>query len=111
MPSHDDLLARRERLLASLPPLTELVRGSFVVRRLRCGKSDRCRCGRGLLHRAAYLSVTFKGGATEQISVPRHLEPLARTWVRNYARWWQAVERISAVNRKLLRRRRVSLDR
>lgn len=111
MRSRDELLARRGRVLASLPPLSEVVRGSFLVRRLRCGKSDRCRCGRGQLHRAAYLTVTFKGGATEQISVPRHLEAVARTWVRNYARWWEAIERLSAVNRELLRRRLVELDR
>lgn len=111
MAARNDLRARRERLLRSLPPLSEIARGSFVVRRLRCGKAHRCRCGRGQLHRAAYLSVTLKGGATEQIFVPRSLEPLVRTWVRNYARWWDAVERISAINRQLLRRRWVGRDR
>ncbi len=107
MPNRGDLLAQRRRLLATLPPLGEVLRGSFFVRRLRCGKSERCRCGRGQLHRAAYLSVTFKDGSTQQISVPRPLEPLARTWVRNYARWWQGIERISAINRELIRRRLV----
>jgi hypothetical protein len=101
------LLARRKRLVADLAPVDQVVRGSFFVRRLRCGHADRCRCGRGQLHRAAYLSVTHKGGATEQIAVPRELEPLARAWVQNYARWWDAVERISAINRQLLRRRLV----
>jgi len=104
----DQLLARRKRVLADLPPLGEVLRGSFFVRRLRCGKADRCRCGRGQLHRAAYLSVTFKGGKTEQISVPPGLETVARAWVRNYARWWAVVERISVLNRELIRRRLVS---
>ena len=103
----NNLVAQRRRLLASLPPIDLVLRGSFFVRRLRCGKSDRCRCGRGRLHRAAYVSVTFKDGSTEQISVPRSLEAVARAWVRNYVRWWDAVERISAINRELLRRRLV----
>lgn len=102
----DDTLGRKRQLLVGLPPLEEVLRGSFFVRRLRCGKSDRCRCGQGKLHRAAYLSVTRSDGTTEQISIPRGLERLARDWVRNYARWWQAVEHISALNRDLIRRRR-----
>lgn len=106
--TRDKFLDRRKHALADLPPLAQVLRGSFFVRRLRCGKADRCRCGRGQLHRAAYLSVTFRGGKTEQISVPAALEPVARAWVRNYARWWEAVDRVSAVNRELIRRRLVS---
>lgn len=110
MPSRDSLLRQRRQLLTRLPPLEQVVRGSLTVRRLRCGKSDRCRCGRGLLHRAAYLSVTLKGGTTQQVSIPRTLQPLTRLWCGNYARWWQLVERISAINRELLRRRWVGPD-
>lgn len=104
MISRKELLARRQRLLAGLPPLTEIVRGSFFVRRRRCGKPG-CRCNRTRGHRTAYVTVTFKDGSTEQIALPRELEPLARTWVRNYQRWRQAVESISRINRELLRRR------
>ncbi len=109
MDSRNKLLARRQRLLARLPPLTEMVRGSFFVRYRRCGKPG-CRCNRTRGHRTAYVAVTHQDGSTEQISLPRELEPLARTWVRNYQRWWQAVESISRINRELLRRRLVDLD-
>jgi len=83
------------------------MRGSVVERRLRCGKPG-CRCSRGKLHAATYLSATFAGGRTEQISLPAELVPLARRWVANYDAWWKAVEKISAINRKLLRARRSS---
>lgn len=106
MEGRDQLLARRQRLLDLLPPLAEIVRGSFFVRRRRCGY-PRCRCARGPGHRTAYVAVGFKDGSTEQIALPRDLEPLARSWTRNYDRWWDAVERISAINRELLRRRLV----
>jgi hypothetical protein len=99
------LLDQRRRALRALPPLEEVVRGSVVERRLRCGK-DRCRCARGRLHAATYLCVTFAGGRTEQISLPADLVPLARRWVANYQAWWKAVEKVSAINRKLLRVRR-----
>ena len=105
MPSRREfLLMRRQQLLAALPPLGELVRGSFFVRRRRCGKPG-CHCTRGRGHRTAYLTVTFPRGTTEQIALPPPLEGLAHTWVRNYQRWWQAVEGVSRINRELLRRR------
>ena len=106
MKSHKSLIARRQQLLARLPPLSEMVRGSFFVRWRRCGKPG-CRCNRTRGHRTAYVSVTFKDGSTEQIALPRELEPVARRWVRNYQRWCKSVEDLSRINRELLRRRLV----
>ena len=101
------LVDQRRRTLRALPSLEEIVRGSVVERRLRCGKPG-CRCARRQLHEVTYLSVTFAGGRTEQISLPADLVPVARRWVANYQAWWKAVEKISAINRKLLRERRSS---
>jgi len=101
------LLQRRRQALRNLPPLEEILRGSVLVRTVRCGKVT-CHCARGAGHPAAYLSVTFRGGRTEQISLPKNLLPVARRWVSNYSRWWKAVETISAVNRDLLRARRLA---
>ena len=100
-----DLLDRRRRAVQKLPPLEEIVRGSVFVRLLRCGKPT-CRCAAGEGHRATYLSVTLPGGRTEQISLPASLVPVAKRWVANYVSWWQIVERVSAINRQLLRTRR-----
>ena len=99
------LHARRQRLIAALPPLEEVLRGSVFVRSLRCGK-DGCRCASGDGHRAAYLSVTLPGGRTEQISLPAELVPVAEQWVDNYKAWWRAIEELSAINRQVLRQRR-----
>ncbi len=74
------LVQRRQQLLAKLPPLDEVLRGSLVQRAVRCGK-QRCRCARGELHRAVYLSVTHPGGRTEQISLPRDLVATVRNGV------------------------------
>ena len=96
------LLDRRRRIATKLPPFEEVLRGSVVVRTLRCGKSG-CRCADGEGHRATYLSVTLPGGRTEQISLPAALVPLARRGVARYRTWWAAIEAISAINRELLR--------
>ena len=99
------LLERRRRILARLPPLEEILRGSVVVRSLRCGKPS-CHCAEGEGHRATYLTVTFAGGRSEQISLPDALVPVAARGVAAYHAWWAAIEKLSAINRDLLRQRR-----
>lgn len=98
------LQQRKEAVLVSLPPFSEILRGSVFVRSVRCGKPS-CHCASGEGHHRAYVGVTFAGGRTEQITVPRELIPLARRWIVNYQRWWRAIERVSQVNRQLLRER------
>ena len=98
-------LERRRRILARLPPLEEVLRGSVIVRVLRCGKAG-CHCAEGEGHRATYLSVTHAGGRTEQISLPAALVPQALRGVAAYRAWWSAVEKLSAINRDRLRQQR-----
>jgi hypothetical protein len=99
------LLERRRRILEKLPPLEGIVRGSVVVRSLRCGKPS-CHCAQGEGHRATYLSVTLAGGRTEQISLPAELVPIAKRGVALYHTWWTAIEKLSAINRDLIRKQR-----
>lgn len=96
---------RRRRILAKLPPVEDVLRGSVVARSLRCGKPG-CHCADGEGHPATYLSVTHAGGRTEQISLPAELVPLARRGVAAYHAWWAALEKLSAVNRDRIRDQR-----
>ena len=99
------LLERRSRLLKRLPPFEEVLRGSVVRRLLRCGKPG-CHCATDAGHAVVYLCVTHAGGRTEQISLPTSLIRRAEQGVANYHAWWEALEKISAINRELLRRER-----
>ncbi len=99
------LFERRRRILEKLPPLETILRGSVVVRSLRCGKPS-CHCAEGEGHRATDLSVTLAGGRTEQISLPAQLIPIAERGVAAYHAWWAAIEQLSAINRDLIRQRR-----
>jgi hypothetical protein len=100
-------LERRRQVQERLPPLEAIVRGSVFTRQLRCGKPT-CRCARGARHRATYLSVSFAGGRTAQITLSPAVVATARCWVANYQAWWRAIETVSAINRELLRRRSVA---
>jgi hypothetical protein len=103
--SERQLLERRQRLAHRVPPFEEIVRGTVRTRELRCGKPA-CHCASGPGHLVTYLTVSFAGGRTEQISLPAALVAQAQAWVANYQAWWNAVEAVSAINRELLRRRR-----
>jgi hypothetical protein len=96
---------RQRRVLRKLPPLEQVLRGSLVVRFLRCGKPG-CHCAWSEGHRATYLCVTFPGGKTEQISLPAELVPQVERGIAAYHAWWAAVEKISALNREEIRRQR-----
>ncbi len=99
------LLAQREILAAGLPSLAQMVRGSLVTRYRRCGKPS-CHCVKSRGHGPAhYLVVTLKPGKTEQILLSEEMLPVARQFLDNYKRWWAALEKVSAVNRRLLRLR------
>ncbi len=99
------LMLERQKWAAGLPPMEEMVRGSLVTRFRRCGKRN-CHCvhteGHGPAH---YLTVTLKGGRTEQILLSEEMVPVARQYLENYKRWRQALERVSEVNRRLFRMR------
>jgi hypothetical protein len=101
-------LERRRRATRDLPPLEDVLRGSVVRRTLRCGKSS-CHCASGAGHPVVQLSVTLRGGRTEQISVPAALVAEVERQVANYHAWWAAIETVSALNRDLLREARRAL--
>lgn len=103
------LLLRRAKIPKTLPSLEEVLRGSFLEREIRCGK-PRCRCVKGPGHPILYLSVTFAGGRTQQVTVPSNLARTVRLWIRNYRRWWRAIEDVSAINRRLLQLREIPSD-
>jgi hypothetical protein len=103
--STKNLFVQREVLASSLPSFAEIVRGTLVTRYRRCGKPT-CHCAKGRGHGPAhYLVVTLKPGKTEQILLSDAMLPVARRFLNNYRRWWAASERVSAVNRRLLRLR------
>ena len=52
--------------------------------------------------------MSFGGGRPVQVSRPPALVATARRWVANYQAWWRAIERVSEINRALLRRRGIT---
>lgn len=104
-----DQLQGRERLLARLPDLRQVLRGSLVTRFRRCGQA-RCRCaqpdapGHGP---AYYLMVTVAPGKTVQVYVPKEHRKVVAAWLANFQRARRTLEDISTFNRSLLKQGRL----
>jgi hypothetical protein len=101
-------LALRQRKvgLAKLPPVGEILRGSLMERYVTCG-NPACKCARGERHGPAwYLSVTLGPGRTTGSIVPDEKVEEVRGWIENYHKLKDQLEKISDINRELLRRGR-----
>jgi hypothetical protein len=100
------LRKRREGLSKVLPPLEEVLRGSLMERYLTCGNPD-CKCARGERHGPVwYLSVTLDQSHRSGSTVPADQVDRVRQWIENYHRVKEQWEKISDINRELLRRQK-----
>lgn len=98
------LRKRREGLAKTLPPVAEVLRGSLMERYLTCGKPA-CKCARGERHGPIwYLSVTLDQTHRTGATVPPEQVEQVRRWIENYHALKARVEKISDINRELLRR-------
>lgn len=101
--SLDQLRARRQQLLKSLPAFDRLLRGSLITRNVRCGKPN-CRCASGQGHPSLYLS-SLHGGKTRLDYVPASWEPWVRERLDNYHLAQELIVELAEINLELLRRR------
>jgi hypothetical protein len=100
------LRQRRKGLAQQLPPVTEILRGSLVERYVTCGNPT-CKCARGERHGPIwYLTVTLGAGRTTGGIIPTEKVEEVRGWIENYHKVKDHLEKISEINRELLRRQR-----
>ena len=93
-------------LAQQLPPVTETLRGSLVERFVTCGNPN-CKCAKGERHGPIwYLTVTLAPGKTTGGIVSNDKIEQVRGWVQNYQKVKDHLEKISEINRELLRRDR-----
>lgn len=97
---------RRVGLTKVLPPLGEVLRGSLMERYLTCGHPD-CKCTRGQRHGPVwYLSVTLDQSHRSGCTVPGDQVEQVRRWIENYHQVKENLEKISDINRELMRRQK-----
>ena len=100
------LRQRRQGLANQLPPVAETLRGSLVERYVTCG-NPACKCAKGERHGPIwYLTVTLGPGKTTGGIIANDKVEQVRGWVQNYQKVKDHLEKISEINRELLRRER-----
>jgi hypothetical protein len=100
------LRQRRQGLAQQLPPVTETLRGSLIERYVTCGNPS-CKCAKGDRHGPIwYLTVTLGPGKTTGGIIATEKVEQVRGWVQNYQKVKDHLEKISEINRELLRRER-----
>lgn len=100
------LRQRKQGLAKRLPSVTEILRGSLVERYVTCGNPS-CKCARGERHGPVwYLTVTLGKGRTTGGIIPPERADEVRGWIENYHNLREHLEKISDINRELLRRER-----
>ena len=98
------LRARRRELLASLPSLARVMRGSLVVAYKRCGRAG-CHCAGGTGHGPKhYLSVSAAGQRPKLNYVAHGDDEQVAECVANFRAVRSALNEICAINTELLRR-------
>jgi len=99
----------RDRFLAKLPDLGQVLRGSLVERFRRCGKPG-CHCARkgDPGHGPAYyLMVTVAPGKTVSVYVPERDVEQVEAYLVNFRRARAVLEEISTENRLRLKEGRL----
>lgn len=94
------LIKKRRKAAMGIPKVEEILRGSVVVVKRYCGKTN-CRCRDGFKHRALYVSQRNEGKA-RMIYIPQRSEKEVRRLIGNYNKLKAVMNKISEVNIKML---------
>lgn len=100
--NHEQIVRKRDRLLACLPETCEILRGSLLQRTIR-HRTGCPKCARGEGHPVAVLAVGYPGGVIRQISLPTEQVAQVRRWLANYRKLKTALEKICELNQQLVR--------
>jgi len=102
--------ARVSKLLASLPPLDALLRGSLLERHTFHPAAVSCAtCASGQGHLQWVLNVNYPGARNRQLTLHPKQVPQVRRQLQNLERVRQVLERICEINQAVLREERDQL--
>ena len=101
--TQEQIIRKRDSLLARLPDAGDILRGSLLERNIR-HSSGRCkRCDNGGGHAVSVLAIGYPGGRMHQISLRKEQAAHVKQCLENYYALKAALEEICELNQQLLR--------
>lgn len=99
------LKRQKQKIMKESPPLTEVIRGTFIKCYLKCIRTN-CKCHKDKKYRHGpqYRVSYGKGNKMHHVYVPLDMKKEVEKWTANYRKLWQGIEDISALNIKIIRR-------
>ena len=100
-----NLQTKKAALLQNLPPMSKLLRASFVKQFLTCGKKN-CRCRRGFKHGPFFYLVQSLGTGRVRkflLKTPEQRKQ-ARAGIAAHLKTQRRLAELSEINTELLRR-------
>ncbi len=101
--STKELKKRKEKILNSLPPMDDLIRGSLITRGIKCGKPN-CRCASGDGHKSFYLS-SYYNGRTYMDYIPKSYKEWMSRGIESYGIIQNLLAQLTEINLELFRRK------
>ena len=100
--TQEQIIRKRDSLLAGLPDARDILRGSLLERTIRHSKGcKRCEAGGG--HAVSVLAIGYPGGHMRQISLRKEQAAHVKQCLENYYKLKAALEEICELNHALLR--------
>jgi hypothetical protein len=100
--NQEQIIRKRDRLLAQLPQARDILRGSLLSRTIRHSKGCK-HCAGGDGHPVSVLAVGYPGGRIRQVSLRKEQAAHAKHCLENYYSLKAALEQICELNQQLLR--------
>jgi hypothetical protein len=100
--NQEQIIRKRDRLLAQLPAARDILRGSLLDRTIRHSKGCK-RCDSGGGHPVSVLAVGYPGGRMHQISLRKEQAAHVKQCLENYYALKAALDQICELNQQLLR--------
>lgn len=99
-----ELKKKKQKIIKQLPPLDEILRGTFIECYLTCIREN-CSCHKDKKYRhGPYYRVSYgKKGRMYHVYVPLPLKETVKRWTKNYEELWNKIEKISSLNIKLIK--------